>query len=379
MGIHQLIRKCDESLTKYPMRILLLTPGAYGVTGGIALYNRDIIEAIASMPETHEVVVLPREVQMVLEIIPSNVRFIAEAAGRKTRFIVHCALAMMRSYDLVICGHINLAPLAVAVAKRACAPLVMMVYGIDVWNQPSRISSFWLKSFDSIWTISDLTCNRMNDWAQLPKPVYTVLPNAIHLDRYGMQGGPNNIRERLRLNGRKVLLTVARLPGFDRYKGVDEILECLPDLVKIVPKLSYVIVGDGDDRRRLEDKARQLGVMDRVVFTGYIHEREKADYFRMADLFVLPGRGEGFGFVFLEALACGVPVIGSRIDGSREALLSGKLGELVDPRNLVEVKEAILRGLEIPKSIPEGLSYFAWPMFTKRVQAAVRTLTSRQP
>ena len=96
----------------------------------------------------------------------------------------------------------------------------------------------------------------------------------------------------------------------------------------------------------------------------------------MADVFALPGRGEGFGIVFLEAMACGVPVVGSSMDGSREALLNGELGELVDPADPASMREGILRALAKPKGIPPGLDYFAWPRFCERIAAAVHSLCS---
>src|SRR5439155_2564410 len=98
-----------------------------------------------------------------------------------------------------------------------------------------------------------------------------------------------------------------------------------------IPNVVYVVCGEGPDRSRLERKAVGLGVRDRVVFTGFIPEALKADYYRLADAYVMPSRGEGFGIVFLEAMACGIPVMGSRLDGSREALLDGELGVLVNP------------------------------------------------
>jgi glycosyltransferase involved in cell wall biosynthesis len=91
-----------------------------------------------------------------------------------------------------------------------------------------------------------------------------------------------------------------------------------------------MIVGDGDDRGRLEEKVKSLGLSQQVIFAGKILEHEKASHYCLADAYVMPSHGEGFGIVFLEALACGVPVIGSKVDGSREALLDGQLGRLVD-------------------------------------------------
>jgi glycosyltransferase involved in cell wall biosynthesis len=174
-----------------------------------------------------------------------------------------------------------------------------------------------------------------------------------------------------------VLLTLARLPGFDRYKGVDEVLECLPEIVAADPNIIYVIAGEGEDRRRLEGKAAALGMKDYVIFTGFVDEKDKPYYYQLADVFVMPGRGEGFGFVFLEALACGVPVIGSILDGSREALIDGQLGDLVDPRDLEQVKSATLRALTKPKVIPHGLEYFSWPSFRERIAAAVESLRNK--
>lgn len=91
----------------------------------------------------------------------------------------------------------------------------------------------------------------------------------------------------------------------------------------------------------------------------------------MSDTFLMPGRAEGFGFVFLEALACGVPIVGSEVDGSREALRDGQLGVLVNPADLDPIKQGILAALSEPRNIPEGLSYFAWPVFTQRINEAV--------
>jgi phosphatidyl-myo-inositol dimannoside synthase len=219
-----------------------------------------------------------------------------------------------------------------------------------------------------------VTRDRMNAWAQLPLSRYTVIPNTIHLERFGLAPRRQDLVERYKLQGRKVIMTLARLAGFERYKGIDEILEVLPALLQSEPTLTYVIVGDGDDQDRLQAKAFSLGVADRVVFTGFVQEAQKADYLRLADVFALPGKGEGFGIVYLEAMACGVPVVGSELDGSREALLDGELGELADPTNPQSVQTCIMRALAKPLGIPVRLAHFAWQQFQPRVSAGVRAL-----
>jgi glycosyltransferase involved in cell wall biosynthesis len=131
------------------------------------------------------------------------------------------------------------------------------------------------------------------------------------------------------------------LAAQERYKGFDEVIEIMPQLVRRFSTLKYLIVGDGPDRPRLEAKARTLGVSQHVVFAGYVPESDKVAYYNLADAYVMPSFGEGFGIVLIEAVACGIPVIGSRVDGSREALLDGQLGRLVDPRNQEELLKEV--------------------------------------
>ena len=356
------------------MRVLLLTTDAYGGHGGIALYNRDLADALAAMPNVAEVVVIPRTLPFAADGVPDKVRYLAQAAGSKRRYVNAALRSAASAFDLLICGHINLLPLAALLRYKLHCPLVLMAYGIDVWTRPKWWTRIWLRQLSAVWSISAVTRDRMNAWAQLPEARYRLLPNAIHLDRYGLAPKSPTLLDRYGLRGHKVLLTLARLPSADRYKGVDEVLEMLPTLLEDEPRLRYLVAGDGDDRPRLQAKAQALGLQAHVVFAGMIDEAEKADHFRLADVFVMPGRGEGFGFVFLEALACGVPVVGSQIDGSREALRDGELGELVDPRDADSVRVGIVRALQKPIAIPPGLEFFDWPNFCARLQAAIASL-----
>jgi glycosyltransferase involved in cell wall biosynthesis len=88
----------------------------------------------------------------------------------------------------------------------------------------------------------------------------------------------------------------------------------------------------------------------------------------------MAGRGEGFGIVFLEAMACGVPVVGSKLDGSRDALRDGRLGILVDPDNHAELAAGIGEALVMPKGVPQGLEYFHYDRFAERVQTLLATI-----
>ena len=164
-------------------------------------------------------------------------------------------------------------------------------------------------------------------------------------------------------------MTLVRFSGRERYKGVDEVIEVLPNLLQSFPDLVYMAAGSGEDLPRLQRKAEAMGLSDRVFFPGQISEAEKVDYYNLADAFVMPGQGEGFGIVYLEAMACGVPVVGSVLDGSREALQDGRLGVLVNPRDLASVEAGIRQALGRVHGVPSGLEHFTKRRFQERVQA----------
>ena len=143
----------------------------------------------------------------------------------------------------------------------------------------------------------------------------------------------------------------------------------MPKLLERFPALKYLIVGDGDDHARLEAKAKALGVSDEVLFAGHIPETEKVAHYNLADVYVMPSTGEGFGIVLIEAAACGVPVVGSRVDGSREALLDGRLGRLVDPACPHELLDAVSAVLEkgSPRQRIDAITTFSTQNFRARV------------
>ena len=357
------------------MRILALVTDAYGGHGGIALCNRDVLESFDAMAEVDEIVVLPRHISSPPGRIPERVR-LARSAGSKARYALTALTVGRGPWDVIFCGHVNLLPLAIVLKRFLRAPVVLMVHGIDVWKPPYALARRWVDGADEIWAVSATTRDRMNIWANQPLSKFTVIPNAIHLERYGVADKRTDLLQRYQLEGAKVVMTLARLPSADRYKGVDEVLEVMPALLAVEPSIMYLVAGEGADRPRLEAKAHTLGLKDRVVFTGMVEEAEKADLFRLADVFVMPGRCEGFGFVFLEAMACGVPVVGSLLDGSREALRDGLLGALVDPTDQSSIRDAILDALNSPKKIPSGLNHFAWPTYAGRVAQSVCRMTS---
>lgn len=356
-------------------RALALVTDAFGGSGGIAKFNRDLIYALAAMPECAEVVVAPRLITCELEPIPRNVRHITEASAGKIQYVCATAREAFRGrVDLVVSGHINLVTLSAALAFIKRSRSLLIIHGIDAWTRRAGLfASRCLSQFSLIAGVSNVTLSRFLSWARVDPAKLRLLPNCVDGAKYTPGPKPADLAEALGLNDRTVIMTLGRLSTEERYKGFDEVIEALPALAQQVPDISYLICGDGTDRDRLKAKAEALTVADRVVFTGFVPEDRKADYYRLADAYVMPSRGEGFGIVLLEALACGIPVLGSERDGTSEALLNGELGLLVDPSNPEDVHAGVLETLKRrPGEVPAALTHYSTAAFAKRAETIVR-------
>ncbi|MGB3204741.1 MAG: glycosyltransferase family 4 protein [Crinalium sp.] len=352
------------------MRILVLTIDAFGGRGGIAKFNQDFLTALCTHPHCTEVVAIPRRVVDPLDTLPSKLTYITTGLNGKLNYLARTWQTVYSNprFDLIVCGHLNLLPLAYMIRLWVRSPILLVVHGIDAWQpSPNCLANNCVNKIDGIISVSELTKQRFLDWAKLDCIPEFILPNTVNIDHYRPEAKKSTLQDRYHLDGKTVLMTLGRLDSRERYKGFDEVLELLPTLNQEIPNVAYLIVGEGGDRQRLEAKVKSLGIERQVVFTGFISEAEKADHYRLADAYVMPSKGEGFGIVFLEAMACGIPVVASKVDGSREAVLDGKLGIVVNPDDPEEVKAGILEALQRPKGIvPEGLQYFSYENFERR-------------
>lgn len=360
------------------MNILCLVTDAYGGTGGIALYNRDVIQAMCADPIVQKVVCVPRVISAPPEPMPSKLHFDVSATGGAVAYL-KAVVKHLRSgtkFDLVYCAHVNLIPVARIAALVARAPWTLCLYGFECWQPiPRLLPRIWAGKAHYIVSISRFTLDRFRTWCPVPDAKCAVVPNALHLEQYSLLPKDQALLDRYRLNDRKIIMTLGRLDPLEQAKGFDHVIRAIPDLQQTVPSLAYLIVGSGGDKPRLESLAATLGVTNSVVFTGFVSEVDKPKFYALADAYVMPSKFEGFGFVFLEALACGLPTIASSKDGGRDALLNGQLGWLVDPIDPAEIKAAILEALSQPKAIRPELEYFSYANFERRVQRAMHTAT----
>ncbi len=360
--------------------ILALVSDAYGGHGGIALYNRDVIEGLCADPATRRIVALPRIQTEPLEDMPDKLVWRDSALGGKLRFLRSLATLLLtdRDFDLVYCAHINLVPLARMAASILGVPWVVCFYGFEAWQPPhSQSVARGIKHADRVFTVSSVTRERFLGWSGYPADRCIVMPNAIDLSRYPQLPKDRALLARHGLDQRKVVMTLGRLDASEQAKGFDRMIEILPRLKAAVPEIAYLIVGKGDDRARLESLALAKGVSDRVVFAGFVSEAEKPAYYAIADAFVMPSKFEGFGYVFLEAMACGVPVVASSIDGGRDAVKDGEIGLMVDPFDPDALVAATLEALTRPRLVPEGLKAFTIDNYRQKQAEALAPLFAK--
>jgi phosphatidylinositol alpha-1,6-mannosyltransferase len=352
--------------------MLALVPDAYGGRGGIAQYNRDFLGVIAEMNILSSITVLPRQAPDPPKP-PRAIRQLCAHAGRIGYSVAALRTALVRPVDLVFCGHLFMAPLAVLIARFKGAQLIVQTHGIEAWSRPSKMQRAAVEQADLVLSVSRHTRAAVLSWATIAPERVLVVPNTVR--EMFTPGDGSAQRAALGLGGKQVLLTVGRMHSRERYKGHDRVIAAIPELVKKGHDICYLMVGEGDDRTRLEALGVQVGVIDRVKFLGAAESQTLSEIYRAADLFVMPSTGEGFGVGFLEAMASGTPALGLDVAGARDALGEGELGTAVSEG---EVPSAISRLLNETKPDRSILAAAVRARFGReKFERAVRSVLNR--
>jgi phosphatidylinositol alpha-1,6-mannosyltransferase len=346
---------------------------AFGGTGGVAQYNRHFLASLAACEQITDVIVLPRGSVATPGELPPGLRQLGPVRG-KLRYSLAALRAAWacRPIDVVFCGHLFMAPLAAAVASLLGVRLWVQVHGIEAWQDLSWLRRRSMEMAELVTSVSRFTRRRLLAWIGVDPGRVRVLPNSV--DPHFRPGPkPGYLLDRYGAREKKVLMTVSRLAAAERYKGHDQVIQALPRVLLAYPQTLYVVVGDGDDRPRLEALATECGVRENVRFAGQVSSEELPDYFRLADVFVMPSTGEGFGIVFLEALASGIEVIGGNRDGSLDPLGDGVRGTMVNPDNEEELALAICAALRNAQARVDRASKFGIQSFREHLEAIVQS------
>jgi asparagine synthase (glutamine-hydrolysing) len=330
-----------------PGRSLLLAPEIFASEGGIPRILQIYLRALCELsPATDQVRLLslndPASVDPagLARCGAANV-LRAEGCGRSKVGFVRAALRLSRNCDRVICGHVGQLPVAWA-AKRMNPRLkyYLVAHGIEVWRNFGAAERVALRDAEKILCVSDYTRQELLRRCPLPEGKAIVLWNALDPEFPIAPGRPL-------AECPPVILTVTRLTFTDRYKGVEDMIAAMPAIRLAVPEAVLRLVGRGDDVPRLRALAERSGVADAIQFLGYLSDRDLTREIHACRLFALPSKKEGFGLVFLEAMARGRPCLGARAGGVPEVITPGS-GVLVNYGDIPGIATSTIAALNHP-------------------------------
>ena len=346
------------------MKILIFTNN-YNTIRGIQQYTKNFIRALKELNQNFEIVLLKK----------SNLFY-------KILFIIESFLKFMfYKPDFILCNHVNFTPLAYFYKKIFKANYGFIAYGIEVWNLKNHLG---LTNTNFIVSLSRYTKNKILENNKNFNFDIQIINPAVETEKFKPLNSREEVLAKYNLpSDQKIILTICRFDKSEKYKGYDKVIETLPKVLDKIRNIIYVLVGEGNDIDDLNMLIEELNLKEKVYFLGSIKNDLIPQILSIADVFVMPSKGEGFGIVFIEALACGVPVIAGNKDASREALLDGELGILVDPDNIDEIAEAIIKVLkgEAPKHLYDKnylrqkvIENFGFEVFKNRVKMFLESI-----
>ena len=357
-------------------QIVVLITGAFHGFGGIETFNRSLIHALdhlASSRGLHVRVLslLDSTDAPSVPLYAGRLRFRGFRGSRLQFSLSACRAAS--SADTVIIGHANLLPLTPMMnTSFKC----LVAHGIEVWKPLPRLQRLGAGRLDRILCVSAFTQREMARLNRLDPALFRVFPNTLD-PLYAQATHVQADRAALGLPPGPMLLSVSRLQPSERYKNMEEVITSLPQVLRQLPDAFYVIIGDGPKRQHFFDLAQHLGLAGKVILPGSVPADLLPSYYAACDAFVLPSTKEGFGIVFLEAMAHAKPCIGARAGGVPEVIRDGLTGLLVDPSDLPRsLPDAILRLLSDPllartmgdRGQDDLQRNFAFPCFRDRLQ-----------
>ena len=327
--------------------------------GGIAQYMYDVISELP--PQRVQAIALPTpgwepfDQQQPFPI--HRLRIPRRWAGSTTHLkwmmpYYFRELNAISDIGMTVCCHGNHTIMAAARLLRLVrrVPYAVFLHGYDILGaRKRRVWPYYkrlLRAADIVFPNGRITRQAALSAGVNPDKLHVIHP-CVNLAHLKVKRTPEQLRRELGLTNKYVILTVGRLV---KRKGIDVVIQALPQILTAVPETHYVVVGDGPDRLRLTQLADNYQVSNHITFIGAKTHQEVADYFAMSDVFVMTtheytatGDIESFGIVYLEANLLGSPVVASHAGGVEDAVIHEKTGLLIEPDQPAELAQVIIR------------------------------------
>ncbi|PMB43139.1 glycosyltransferase [Fischerella thermalis CCMEE 5330] len=341
----------------------LWVPNLFECKGGIQVYLQNFLQVVTDEFPSIDIVVFDKLDRAKPKDIYTSENIFFFFSGsvpdmwQTLHFAVNIIIAsLINRPTLILCGHMNFAPVAFWIHRFLGIPYWILVYGIDAWEIKDPLKKKALYAAQKIASISEYTRDRLIHEQNLDPEKFLILPVTFDPNCFQIAPKPKYLLERYGLKPEQsVILTVARLSATEQYKGYDTIITALPEIKKVIHNVHYVLVGKGDDLPRIEELIAKLELQNCVTLTGFVPDEELCDHYNLCDVFAMPSKQEGFGIVYLEALACGKPTLAGNQDGATDALCRGELGVLIDPEDTQAIAQALIQILQ--RTYPNPLLY----------------------
>jgi len=320
------------------------------------------------------------------QICTADVRFPFRGFGRrKTQFVIQAMRLAMRKPQLIFAAHPNLAPTALVMkAMTRNTPTIVGAHGIEVWQPLPFIRRTAFRRADLIMVPSTDTLEKTVQSQRIPSSKMRKIPWPLDTEFLALSESPSNLPLSPSFPCGTVVLSVGRWSSAERYKGADILIRAVAQLSNSFPELQLVLAGPGDDIDRLRSQAQESEVTERVQFFPSISRKELAALYYNADIFALPSTGEGFGLVFLEAMAFGKAIVGANVGGIPDVVQHEREGLLVAPT--VEAVSSALRRLLSDPLLRKQLGMrgqervrteFSFAQFQAQLSSAIDLLTAK--
>jgi glycosyltransferase involved in cell wall biosynthesis len=239
-------------------------------------------------------------------------------------------------FDLLRVHSPTISLVALLFKKATRVPMVAHHHHLEERGIHRLLTGLLVSACDKVITVSDFSQRQLTSTFDLPFEKVSVVPNGVAAKyRPHIEKSQNSFKK----DDKTALFYLGSLKP---RKNLIFLLNVFAEVRKNEPEVVLIIGGTGAQAGELKAYACELGLQDSVIFTGYIPEGEKVDYYNLADIFVLPSLLEGFGMVAAEAMACGKPVVVSNISSLPEVIVDGKTGFLADPTCVDDFAEKVL-------------------------------------
>jgi phosphatidylinositol alpha-1,6-mannosyltransferase len=364
-------------------KVILLTLQTFSATGGIQKMARTLAHSLQHICQKNNwalklLSLYDSDDDLLPQYLPAQ-NF--KGFNKNKASFIWRTLFYTNNNDTLILSHINFAVIGLLakLLKPKCN-VWLIAHGIEVWRPINFQKKLLLKYCDRIICVSQFTKDKLVALHNANADKCVILNNAIDpfIKHPSIFAKPSNLLNRYGLTAANpVIFTLTRLASTEKYKGYENVITAVGALKHQFPGIRYILSGKYDKQEglRVRELIRKYEVSDNVLLTGFIDEAELVDHFLLADLFVLPSKKEGFGIVFIEALACGLPVLCGNADGSVDAIRNGELGKAIDPDDNKELERQVAEYLTHPLTVEQRyylqkncLQYFSEESYINNLQ-----------